>query len=312
MKILSVREKPEMCDQVIAYFQEKWASEDSRMVYEDCIRMSLSSDTPLPEWYLLLDGERIVGCAGLITNDFISRMDLMPWLCALYIEPEYRGHAYGSLLIERIRSDAAKKGFDKLYLCSDHVGFYEKYGFRRIGTGYHPWGETSGVFESDTGIRNPKVCLYAGSFDPPTVGHMDIIARASGLFERVIVAVMLNPGKKGLFSPEERVKLIEKCSEGLPNVRVLCDGGLTADVAKRVGAGVLLRGVRGEGDVGLEVQLGAGNRMISGIETLVMFTDPKYGFISSSIVKDVLKHGGPIEGMVPEKILADVYARKDS
>ena len=90
------------------------------------------------------------------------------------------------------------------------------------------------------------------------------------------------------------------------------DSGLTVDVAKRVGAGVLLRGVRGEGDVGLEVQLGAGNRMISGIETLVMFTDPRYGFISSSVVKDVLKHGGPIEGMVPEAILADVYARKDA
>lgn len=312
MKIVSVREMPEICDRAIAYFQEKWASEDSRMVYEDCIRASVSSPSPLPEWYLLLDDEKIIGCAGLITNDFISRMDLMPWLCALYIEEEYRGHAYGSLLIDRIRSDAGKKGFDKLYLCSDHVGYYEKYGFERIGAGYHPWGETSGVFESDTGIRNPRVCLYAGSFDPPTVGHLDIIGRASAMFERVIVAVMLNPGKKGLFSPEERVELLNKCTKGLNNVTSLCDGGLTVDVARRVGAGVLLRGVRGEGDVGLEVQLGAGNRMISGIDTLVMFTDPKYGFISSSIVRDVLKHGGPIEGMVPEAILADVYARKDA
>lgn len=311
MKIISVRERPELCDQAIAYFQEKWASEESRMVYEDCIRMSISSESALPEWYLLMDGGRIIGCAGLITNDFISRMDLMPWLCALYIEPDCRGHEYGSLLIDRIRSDASKKGFEKLYLCSDHVGYYEKYGFERIGTGYHPWGETSGVFETPTGARNPRVCLYAGSFDPPTMGHMDIIRRASGLFERVIVAVMQNPGKKGLFMPEERVELIEKCTEDLPNVTALCDGGLTVDVARRVGAGVLLRGVRGEGDVGLEAQLGAGNRMISGMETLVMFTDPKYGFISSSIVRDVLKHGGPIEGMVPGEILADVYARRD-
>lgn len=311
MNIISVRQRPDLCDRFIAYFQEKWAGEDSRMVYEDCIRMSLTSDTPLPEWYLLLDGDKIVGCAGLITNDFISRMDLMPWLCALYIEPEYRGHAYGSLLISRIRADAAQKGFHKLYLCSDHVGYYEKYGFARIGTGYHPWGETSGVFESDTGIANPRAALYAGSFDPPTVGHIDLIERASRLFERVVVAIMQNPAKKGLFTPDERVKLLEKCLTRCPNVTVLCDSGLTVDVARRVGAGVLLRGVRGESDVGLEVSLAAGNRMIASIDTLVMFTDPKYGFISSSIAKDVLKNGGPIEGMIPDAILEDVYARRN-
>lgn len=312
MKIVSVREMPEICGRAVAYFQEKWASEDSRAVYEDCIRASLTSDSPIPEWYLMLDGERIIGCAGLISNDFISRMDLTPWLCALYIEPEYRGRAYGSLLIDRIRADAARKGFAKLYLCSDHAGYYEKYGFTRIAIGYHPWGETSGVFEAETGAHNPRVCLYAGSFDPPTVGHLDLIRRASRLFDRVVVAVMLNPGKKGLFTPEERVKLLEKCVSGLANVAVLCDGGLTVDVARRVGAGVLLRGIRGEGDAGLEAQLAAANRQISGLETFAMFTDPRYGFMSSTIARDVLKHGGPIEGMVPDEILADVYARREA
>ena len=312
MRIVSVREHPEMCDAAIAYFQEKWASEDSMMVYEDCIRKSLTSQTLLPEWYLMLDGEKIMGCAGLISNDFISRMDLMPWLCALYIDPEYRGHAYGSLLIERIRADAAHKGYDKLYLCSDHVGFYEKYGFARIGTGYHPWGETSGIFERSTGVLNPRVCLYAGSFDPPTLGHLDVIERARKLFDRVIVAVMKNPLKKGLFTAEERVELIKKCVGPANDVTVLTDTGLTVDVARRVGAGVLLRGVRGESDVGLESQLAVGNRQISGIETLMLFTDPRYGFLSSTVVRDVLKNNGPIESMVPEAILADVYARKDS
>ena len=160
--------------------------------------------------------------------------------------------------------------------------------------------------------EQPIIAIYPGSFDPITLGHLNIIKRAANLFDKLIVCVMYNSAKSGLFTRAERVELIQKCAEHLPNVTVLCDGGLTADVARRVGAGVLLRGVRGEGDVGLEVQLGAGNRMISGIETLVMFTDPRYGFISSSIVKDVLKHGGPIEGMVPEAILADVYARRDS
>lgn len=309
MTIVSVRERPDLCDAAIAYFQEKWASEDSRAVYDDCIRSSLSSDSPLPEWYLMLDGERIIGCAGLISNDFISRMDLAPWLCALYVEPDCRGRAYGSQLIGRIRADAAAKGFDTLYLCSDHVGYYEKYGFERFATGYHPWGETSGIFRSPTGAPNPRVCLYAGSFDPPTVGHIDLIERAGRMFERVVVAVMQNPGKKGMFAPQERVELLKKCLADVKNAEVLCDGGLTADVARRVGAGVLLRGIRGEGDAGLESQLAQGNRHISGLETMAMFTDPRYGYISSTILRDILKHGGPIEGLAPDAIIGELRAR---
>lgn len=151
MRIVSVREQPGIAQAAISYFQERWATPESAPVYEDCIMSSLTASAPLPHWYLLLDGDRIAGGAGLITNDFISRMDLYPWLCALYIEPEYRGRALGALLLERAKSDAAAGGFEKLYLCTDHIGYYEHYGFRYLGQGHHPWGETSRVYVSKTG-----------------------------------------------------------------------------------------------------------------------------------------------------------------
>ena len=147
-RIVSVRENPEYKEQAIAYFQKRWASENSMLVYEDCISHCIGAKAPLPQWYLLLEGERIVGCAGLITNDFISRMDLYPWLCALYIEEDCRGQALGSLLLEKGKADAKTAGFEHIYLCTDHIGYYEHYGFTHIGTGYHPWGESSRIYEA--------------------------------------------------------------------------------------------------------------------------------------------------------------------
>ena len=147
MKVINLRNQPEFKEAAIQYFCEKWANERSKPVYEDCISHSLTTDSPLPIWYILVDGaNNIIGCAGLITNDFISRMDLWPWICAVYIEKAHRGNAYASLLYAQIKEDAAAAGFNKVYLATDHVGYYEKYGFEHIGTGYHPWGEESRIY----------------------------------------------------------------------------------------------------------------------------------------------------------------------
>lgn len=151
MRIASIRENPEFKDKAIEFFQKKWASESSMMVYEDCIANSINTKSPLPHWYLLLDdNDEIIGGAGLITNDFISRMDLYPWACALYIEEKNRGKSYGAMLLNKAKEDAKSGGFSHLYLSTGHIGYYEKYGFTYIGTGYHPWGESSRIYMSES------------------------------------------------------------------------------------------------------------------------------------------------------------------
>lgn len=145
MKIISVRENPEMKDKAIEYISSKWSA--PKVIYEDCITHCITARVPLPQWYLLEKDGEIIGCAGLITNDFISRMDLYPWICALFIEENHRGNIYSRLLIEKAKDDAKKAGFDNLYLSTDHIGFYERFGFRYIGNGYHPWEDESRIYE---------------------------------------------------------------------------------------------------------------------------------------------------------------------
>lgn len=152
MEVISVRETPKAAETAIYYFGSKWASDDAgRAVYEDCIRSCLASSSPLPQWYLMYDGYDIAGCAGLITNDFISRMDLYPWLCALYVEPRFRGRGAAAELINKAKRDAKAGGFSHLYLCTDFDGYYERYGFEFIGTGFHPWGDSSRIYSTALG-----------------------------------------------------------------------------------------------------------------------------------------------------------------
>lgn len=145
ISIISVRERPEYRESAIEYISSKWELVNP-IIYENSISHCINSPNPLPQWYLLKKDSEIIGCAGLITNDFISRMDLYPWLCALFIEENYRGNNYSSLLLEKAKDDAIKGGFRNLYLCTDHIGLYEKHGFKYIGQGYHPWEESSRIY----------------------------------------------------------------------------------------------------------------------------------------------------------------------
>lgn len=152
--------------------------------------------------------------------------------------------------------------------------------------------------------------LYPGSFDPVTCGHVDLIRRAAGLFDEVVVAVLHNPAKRAAFTPEERVDMLRRVLTGLPNVRVASHGGLTADFAREIGAGALLRGVRTIGDFQSEQSMAELNeRLCPGLETLCLFASPAYASVSSSAVREIAAFGGSLRGLVPEGIEAEVAAR---
>lgn len=146
MKIISVRISPEYKEKAISYLQESW-SEVWPIIYEDCISHCIGAEQDLPQWYLLEKDQQIIGCTGLITNDFISRMDLYPWLCALFIDLKHRGNNYASLLINEAKKDSKAFGFKHLNLCTDHIGYYEKLGFSYLGQGYHPWEEETRIYQ---------------------------------------------------------------------------------------------------------------------------------------------------------------------
>ena len=146
MQVISIKQHPDYFESGLAYIQKKWANSNSQMVYHDCLTHMIKTTQPLPQWWLLVDDKTIVGCVGLITNDFISRMDLLPWLCALYVEPKLRGKNYGSLLMSAVET-FTKEHFNSIHLCTDHIGYYEKHGYTYIGDGYHPWGETSRIYQ---------------------------------------------------------------------------------------------------------------------------------------------------------------------
>jgi pantetheine-phosphate adenylyltransferase len=158
-------------------------------------------------------------------------------------------------------------------------------------------------------MNRPRVAIYAGSFDPLTVGHLDVIQRGSRLFDKLFVAVGLNSAKRYWFSLEERVAMTREASEGLGNVEVVEFRGLLVDAAREQGAGVILRGLRALSDFDMEFRNGLANRDLSGLETLFMLTDPSHVFVSSSIVKEIAVNGGDVARYVPPPVLRAIHAR---
>lgn len=141
--------------------------------------------------------------------------------------------------------------------------------------------------------------LYPGSFDPITNGHMDIIRRAARMCDELVVAVMHNPDKKGFLPVQRRVELIEKACAQMENVRVVAHGGLMIACAAQEGVDAVVRGVRPTGDFDSEFQMAQVNRMIGGVETVLLPTSPEVANISSSIVRQIAAFGGEIEAFVP-------------
>ncbi len=155
-----------------------------------------------------------------------------------------------------------------------------------------------------------RIAVYPGTFDPITMGHLDIITRALTLFDRVIVAVAINAEKTPLFSLDERVSMIREAFPDNPKVKVDAVSGLLVDYAYTQGASAIIRGLRAVSDFDYEFQLALMNRRIEReVETVFLMTGFRWIFISSSIIKDAARHGGDVSGLVPDHVCEKLRAR---
>jgi pantetheine-phosphate adenylyltransferase len=161
--------------------------------------------------------------------------------------------------------------------------------------------------ESEGSLVRRAVC--PGSFDPITNGHLDIIARASRLYDEVYVAVMINKSKKGLFEIDERIELIREVTSEYANVRVESFHGLLVDYCKQRDIPAIVKGLRAVSDFDYELQMAQMNNGLTGVETLFVPTNPTYSFLSSSLVKEVAAWGGDVSHLVPAQVLRALNKR---
>ena len=151
--------------------------------------------------------------------------------------------------------------------------------------------------------------LVPGSFDPPTNGHLDVIERCAALFDRVLVAVVANPAKAPMFTRDERVEMLGECTAEWDNVEIGSFSGLLVDFAEQENIDVIVKGLRAMTDFDYEFQMSQMNRHLTGIVTLFVATKPEYGYLSSSLVKQVAGLGGAIDKLVPPLVAAAIEER---
>ena len=153
-------------------------------------------------------------------------------------------------------------------------------------------------------------CVCPGSYDPVTSGHLDVIRRATGLFDEVVVAVLTNPAKQPTFALDERLGMLASALGDLAGVRVeAVSDGLLVDYCREVGAQAVVKGLRGGTDFAYELPMALMNRHLSGLETIFLPGEPRFEHVSSSLVKEVASHGGDVSGLVPDVVLARLLDR---
>ncbi|MDD6612198.1 MAG: pantetheine-phosphate adenylyltransferase [Clostridiales bacterium] len=157
-----------------------------------------------------------------------------------------------------------------------------------------------------------RIGVYPGSFDPATLGHLDIIRRASKLFDKLIVAAMVNGEKHSSFTMEEKVDFLKRMTRDIPNVEVECFSGLLADYMREKHACAIVKGLRAVSDFEYEFQMALANKKLNPeLDTVFLMTGQKYLFLSSTIVRDIARHGGDISGLVSQEICEDIMKKLD-
>ena len=154
-----------------------------------------------------------------------------------------------------------------------------------------------------------RIACCPGTYDPVTNGHLDIVARAAKVFDSVIVAVLVNPGKEPLFTLEERLALLDDATADIQGVEIDSFDGLLVDYARQRGVSAIVKGLRAVSDFDYELQMAQMNYRLAGVETMFMTTNPMYSYLSSSLVKDVARNGGDVSGLVPGPVAAMLKER---